>query len=166
MHLTSDHVQLPHLLPVGLQALSVNQNSDTPNYSSIQQLFFDSESSFEMDSHSCLPLCPSSRTPQFETTSQVAHMDTVSPISDADLSLLEQSFGSVGSLALLSPRLEMMWSNWPAGLPPPKLLRHLCVSSTDLILTSNLFTYILLSALRCSSLANCTLVASSMYLPS
>lgn len=29
-----------------------------------------------------------------------------------------------------SPELEMIWSNWPPNLPPPDLLRHLCVSNS------------------------------------
>jgi hypothetical protein len=29
-----------------------------------------------------------------------------------------------------SPELEMVWSNWPPNLPPPDLLRHLCVSNS------------------------------------
>ena len=29
-----------------------------------------------------------------------------------------------------SSELEMVWSNWPPNLPPPDLLRHLCVSNS------------------------------------
>ena len=37
-----------------------------------------------------------------------------------------------------SPRLDIMWPNWPPNLPPPHLLQHLCVLKQPVILMFSL----------------------------
>ena len=91
-------------------------------------------------------------------------MATVPHIPDVDLDSL-QPLDSVVPLAVLSPRSDMMWPNWPPNLPSPELMRHLCVSKA--------YTYSFVSKLIClpsgskySSRTKYTLVASSIFLPS
>jgi len=48
-------------------------------------------------------------------------------IDDPTFTFMKQMEQAANQSGQPSPKLEMMWPNWPPGLPPPDLLRHLCV---------------------------------------
>jgi hypothetical protein len=112
-------------LPVGLDGLTTNQHNNNSCSSNSQQLPCDNQSPFELDGGNYLP---SPGISFFSTTPEVVQMTTVTQIPDVDLYSLEQPLESAVPLAVLSPRSDMMWPNWPPNLPSPELLRHLCVA--------------------------------------
>jgi len=48
-------------------------------------------------------------------------------IDDPTFTFMNQMEQAANQSGQPSPKLEMMWPNLPPGLPPPDLLRHLCV---------------------------------------